>query len=970
MAIDVAQLRARVGLDATDLERDVMRVRGTLGGLVTEFTSFAAHAASAAAGFLIRDVVVGSWRRLNEAVRDNAREMIDANSAWETYTNQFTVQLGTAAAAAERLRELERFAIFAPGGLDDLIQADLVMQNFGLHAENAAQRWGKSGQEIRGIAANVAAGTKASFEEIGMWLGRFAAGDTGRAIMRFQELGAVSREELRQMGVEFDKAGSLVSPLDEAMTAILALMERKFGGIVELQSRSLGGMREQLADWMRQQQRLWGQPVFEAYKNALGGLLGFLESEGVQRALEIGRDMWASLVGWIGDVARDWVGELGALAAQALNWGANIVEQFAAGVRGSGAVVDALRSMAEEVAHWVRPGSPPRIMPWLTEYGLGAAKAYWEGFASAEPDIGMWLKDAMRSLEPHLREIERAGGLSEEGLAGFRGAFGDEAGRFEGYVQAYGGLVVAARTAAEAQVAYDAAVEEGDEEAIRAAETQLETAREQELAAQRRVAAEQARIAQSMTAEARLARAVEERSRQEEAAAGRAAQREAEAEARRAEAEAKRVADARLRWELAVAETPEGQLAIWQRELAATEEGTAEYYDTLTRIVQLEQRIRDERARGGASGAEWGAGAGSAEEAVKEKARNLHKLDRVIDWAGIGRAIIEAIWTGMKEELGNLVSRFQEWAEEDGRTRLANVGSTIGGFVVDAIGALFGVEPQVDKTAGALDTHLREAVWKVGSTAWDLGLALGDSIIYGMASKLVNKLGGDGTPEEMEVAWEVGFLDAIVGGIGAKLGSAESAAALANRLIAIGQDPTVSVAARDAAETQAGVLIEKFGLTLEGGLVGTSVEAIEKLRDAQELMEVYSQIAGVHGRAYGNAVADAVQETLDERLPELDYDHVISGFTGDKPKRSGRGGVPGFAAGGLVTEPTLAWIGEEGPELVIPLPQGVPMASSLPPAGRGSDAYQITIHIDARGANAGEVKRGVLAGLRAAGVTP
>lgn len=968
MALDVAQLRAKVGLDATDLERGAMRARGVLGDLAGRFRNAAAEAATTAAGFLVRDVVIASWRRLTDAVRDSARELIDTNRAWESYTNQFTVQLGTAAAAAERLRELERFAIFAPGGLDDLIQADLVMQNFGLHAANAAQRWGQSGQEIRSIAANVAAGTKASFDEIAMWLGRFAVGDTGRAIMRFQELGAVTREELRQMGVEFDKAGSLVSPLDEAMTSILALMERKFGGLVEIQSRSLGGMREQLADWMSQQQRLWGQPVFDAYKNALGGLLGFLESEGVQRALEIGRDMWASLVGWLGDVARDWAAGLAGLAADALYWGANVVEQFAAGVTGSGAVSGALRQMADEVAAWLRPGSPPRIMPWLTEYGLGAARAYWEGWGLADPEISGWLNDAFKSLEPHLRAIEEAGGITDAGLAGFRGAFGDEAGRFEGYVQAYGGLVVAARVAAEAQVAYDAAVAEGDEEAIAAAQAQLDTAREQEQAAQRQVAAEQARIAQSMSAEARLARATEERANQEERAARQAADRDAEAERRRQEAEQKRVADARLRWELAVAETPEAQLEIWRRELAATEEGSAEYFDTLTRIVQLEQQIRDERERGG-MGAGAGVAAGLAEDVEGELTKAGGGLRRAIDWAGIGKAIVEALWTGMKEELSNLASRFQEWAEEDEtRTRLANVGNTIGGFVVDAIGALFGVEPEVDKTAGALDTHLREAVWKVGTTAWDLGLALGDSIIYGMASKLVNKLGGDGTPEEMEVAWEVGFLDSIVGGIGAKFGSAESAAALANRLIAIGQDPTVSVAARDAAETQAGVLIEKFGLTLEGGLVGTSVEAIEKLRDAQELMEVYSQIAGVHGRAYGNAVADAIQETLDERLPELDYNYVIPDSTGKPPERSGRGGVPGYAAGGLVTEPTLAWIGEEGPELVIPLPQEWPGSGggTAPERGGGTN---ITIQIDARGANAREVQRGVLAGLRSAGVT-
>jgi hypothetical protein len=144
MAIQVAQLQAMIGADTRGLERGVSASRGLLHGLTDDIR----HMASTAAGFIARDLIVGGFNRIKDAIADTGRAMVDANRNWETYTTQFTVQLKSQEAALRRLAELEEFAMFAPGGLDDLIQADLILQNFGLHAENAARRWGYSGQQI------------------------------------------------------------------------------------------------------------------------------------------------------------------------------------------------------------------------------------------------------------------------------------------------------------------------------------------------------------------------------------------------------------------------------------------------------------------------------------------------------------------------------------------------------------------------------------------------------------------------------------------------------------------------------------------------------------------------------------------------------------------------------------------------------------------------------------------------------
>jgi hypothetical protein len=915
VAIQAAELKAKIGLDVSDLERGVQRARGTLGEVATTFTSFASHAAAAAAGFIIRDVVIGSWQRLKELIAGTASELVGANRSWERFETQLGVQLKSQIATAERLQELETFAVQTPFNLDEIIEADVILQNFGLHSQGAMQAFGKSGAEIRTIAGDTAAGTGAAFKEIGMWLGRFAAGDTGMAIMRFQELGVTTRTELAAMGVEFSKAGQLVSPLDEAMTALLTVMERKFGGLMDTQSRTLGGMESNLGDFMSRQKRLWGEPVFEEYKSGLGDLLGFLDSEGVQRAMDTGRNLWASLVGWIGDVARDWAADAGGLAVDALHWGANVVEQFAAGIQGSGAVVDALNSMASEITSWLEPGSPPRILPELTEWGTGAARAYWEGWAGAEPEIGMWLQDAMKSLEPHLKGIEGAGGLTDEGLAQYRGAFGAEAPRFEGYLQAYGGLVEAARTAAEAQTTYDAAVAEGDEQAIAAAEGQLDTARDQERTAQRRVAAEQSRISQQMSAEARLTQVVEQRARAEESAAQNAAD-------RAAEAEQKRIADARLRWELAVAETPEAQIGIWQRELAAATEGSADYYDILTRIVQLEQRARDAADSGGTGGAglgSWAADAGEqAVEDAREAAEGAVEKEK-IDWRGIGKAIGGALLDGIIGGVASLGTRLNEWADKpETQDTLFTTGSTLGGVVGNGIRGLFGQQPEVDSTATSMTSHIQNAAWQAATGAYSVGMQLADAVFFGFAAAL---LPGDATAAQLAAAWEMGGIGGkgdIGAGIGLKLtGDADLAAEIAEQWRQVAQDPDVPPAVQAAADAQAQALIDQYDLRIHGDLGVMTADAYQQLAIDEGIIGAAGTSGAAAGAEYGQSFVDKVLEYLRNGLPPALQ------WLWPEPSKAAPDdadlGHPGYAEGGVVTRPTLAWIGETGPEAVVPL---------------------------------------------------
>jgi len=230
-------------------------------------------------------LIAGGLSKIADSFRGVAGAMVSGNAEFERYETQFGVLLGGADAAKARLAELADFGAKTPFELPEVVRADKILQGFGLHSEESAKKFGFAGKDIRTIAGDVAAGSGASFEEISGYLGKFASGATGEAIARFQELGIVTREQLTQMGVQFDKSGSLVSPLPQAMNAVLRSMQGKYGGMMDAQSKTFEGMISNLQDWKSQTLRTIGAPIFEVLKGKLSGVLDFLNSDQAKTAL-------------------------------------------------------------------------------------------------------------------------------------------------------------------------------------------------------------------------------------------------------------------------------------------------------------------------------------------------------------------------------------------------------------------------------------------------------------------------------------------------------------------------------------------------------------------------------------------------------------------------------------------------------------------------------------------------------------
>lgn len=269
------------GEDAGKASKGVDKLGSSAEKSGSKVGSFFKTAFAMATGGLILRAVDGITSSLGGLVKG----MIGGNAEFENYNTRFSVMLGSADAAKQRMKELAEFGAKTPFELPGVVEADTVLQGFGLHSEEAAKKFGFSGQQILTIAGDVASGTGSDFKEMSLLIGKFSAGATGEAISRMQELGITNRDELTKMGLEFSKSGELLSPLPEAMQVVLGLMQQKYGGLMDAQSTTFSGMMSNLQDWVGNTMRTLGAPIFDVVKQQLSSLLTFLNDPGTMAAL-------------------------------------------------------------------------------------------------------------------------------------------------------------------------------------------------------------------------------------------------------------------------------------------------------------------------------------------------------------------------------------------------------------------------------------------------------------------------------------------------------------------------------------------------------------------------------------------------------------------------------------------------------------------------------------------------------------
>lgn len=263
--------QAQEGLQAVGSEAG--RARDELGRFIKQTKD-----AETAGGGLNKIMKAGAFAAVGAGILKVGSSMVKANSEMEVFKTQLGTLLGSADKAEARLKELAKFGAETPFELPELIKAEKVLIGFGLQGDKALKMTGKTATELRTVIGDIAAGVGVPFDELAVTFGKFSAGASGEAISRLQELGIVTKEQLQGVGIEFDKAGSLVSPLPEAMAAAVKIAEQKFGGGMNALSQTFEGQLSTLKDTASGILRDLGAPLFESVKGALGEINKVLAS--------------------------------------------------------------------------------------------------------------------------------------------------------------------------------------------------------------------------------------------------------------------------------------------------------------------------------------------------------------------------------------------------------------------------------------------------------------------------------------------------------------------------------------------------------------------------------------------------------------------------------------------------------------------------------------------------------------------
>lgn len=497
------------------------------------------------------------------------------------------------------------------------------------------------------------------------------------------------------------------------------------------------------------------------------------------------------------------------VAGQAGTWGENIAVQLANGIASAAPyVIGAIQAIADVITLWMSPGSPPRMLPDLPEWGASAMQEFLDGFGEADFDV---LKDFSRTVE-RLLEVKVGSGAMAEGdlvpaLVGSRAGIAEALGQLRetGDVteDVYARIREAAGTAGEevekfarlyvdsqrvevaeaekSKVAAEYAAKLSDarkrgaskseldaikkerKEALATANDRIRAAKDIDKAATDELSLEKLRL-QAVADERDLydqqirtlgdfARGVASLSGAKEAL----------------KAVTDKAADAEWNYRFAVADTA-GKIELLKEKLAGTVEGSEDYWRIKQQLATWEQRHADEM-KGGAGAA--GTLADSLQnlidtyknlgKAQKESSDGLHPALELLGPEYVGKKNpfadlfdMDAIKAQAEEVRQTIIDALMPEGE-DGGVQWSALGTKIAAPLVAALG-----EEVRQKASSALFGGDEDKTW--GDIGKELGRRVGNGIIEGIKETLppgVQKLdlafeswfgGGEETPEAPKVS--------------------------------------------------------------------------------------------------------------------------------------------------------------------------------------------------------------------------
>lgn len=246
---------------------------------------------------------------ITDVIGQAVEQPVKAESAITTYARE----LGNAADARKRFAEAQQESQKVGLKDEDVLKIDQRLAQLGVTSETAQARFGRSKDQILRDLEDLASVPGLDASKVIEFFTRSSDG-ANRLILALKSAGVATTGELQQLGVVFNKQGTqILSDSNTTTTALLNLIEQKFGGLAEAQGKTLEGMSERTKNTWDRILQIIGQPSVEVIslrmQKAVDGISDPKNLKGIE---DFGRRMAESLyaigIGW--DIVSEKAGEV------------------------------------------------------------------------------------------------------------------------------------------------------------------------------------------------------------------------------------------------------------------------------------------------------------------------------------------------------------------------------------------------------------------------------------------------------------------------------------------------------------------------------------------------------------------------------------------------------------------------------------------------------------------------------------
>jgi len=240
-----------VGRANVEITADDKQARSKVNGFLNFLKGTTKIASGVVAGLSVFGVISSGFQKINDST-------IGANASMEQYQNTLAVVLKDSKKAIETLAWAEKFAAQTPFEIPDIVEATVRLESYGLKAQEILRTTGD-------MAAVMGKPLMQAVEAV-------ADAQTGE-LERLKEFGITKQMIIDQASKMYKQevvnAKGQIVDLAKFNDALFALMEERFQGGMEIQSKTYNGLVSNVKDSFGTIARILSQPIFEKLKQGL-----------------------------------------------------------------------------------------------------------------------------------------------------------------------------------------------------------------------------------------------------------------------------------------------------------------------------------------------------------------------------------------------------------------------------------------------------------------------------------------------------------------------------------------------------------------------------------------------------------------------------------------------------------------------------------------------------------------------------